>query len=191
MFLFVDTEVDGPFHFEQADQDARQPSIVQIAAILTDKELNELSLFHAYVAPQQHKPWYQGTTIEMAKMYGVPIQAALTAVLALASKARFISGHNIDFDRRVLLSHVLRFGNQSDVQLIPSLLFCTMMAATPYCNILHPTSEGELKWPKLREAVELMLGEKMIGEHDAMADCRYSLRIAREIKDRQKGKLHG
>jgi len=93
--------------------------------------------------------------------------------------------HNMDFDRNVLFSELVRAARMPPA---PKLLrqlealptHCTMLTSVNLCRL--PGRYGDYKWPRLEELHQHLFGHGFPGAHDAAADvlacvrCFYAMR---------------
>ncbi|MEM3265692.1 MAG: 3'-5' exonuclease [Thermoplasmata archaeon] len=82
-------------------------------------------------------------------------------------KADIIVGHNISFEYKFFLSYGLQIQQKT---------FCTMKKSTDLCMIPHYYG---YKWPKLSEAVEILLNEKP--EYKKLHDARYDVFLTAKL----------
>lgn len=194
--LFFDLETSGFPNRLLPDDDARQPHIVQFAAILADDLGNELATAkmlvkppHGFVIPEQAVAVH-GITTEHAMEFGVPIAVAAYILDSFAGSVHAIVAHNIAFDSAMMGIAYARLKKASGLLCYREFHFCTMLATTGICKL--PGSRGDYKWPKLSEAYQHLFGEPLIGAHDAMVDVRATARIYFELKRRAKAEApHG
>lgn len=87
----------------------------------------------------------------------------------LLESSDVIVAHNVDFERRFLQEYSVRFDN--------SKLYCTMLNTTGLCRIKHPYFG--YKWPKLSEAVEILLKDEIDKDklHDASYDVMLTVKL--------------
>lgn len=182
MNLFFDTETTGRAHFNLPASHPQQPKIVQLAAMLTDSELNPISSVSLVINPGCTIPdeaaSIHGITTEIAETRGVCEWSALGVFCELAKRASRLIAHNIDFDDLVMKSAIYRTTNQIGVTNHLER-FCTMKSMTNICQI--PGAYGN-KWPKLSEAYKHATGSELKGAHDAMADVAGCVEVYRWMK---------
>jgi len=126
-----------------------------------------------------------GITDEVAVEFGVNAEFALSAFTHLYQRADIVCAHNIKFDKGVIETAIARHYKQ--VMPLRKMLFCTMEAATPICN-LPPTERmvsagfNKPKPPKLEECIKHFFGEDLVDAHDAMADLAACRRVYLHLK---------
>lgn len=188
MILIFDTETTGKAFLKLPLDHASQPRIIQLGAILMDKEWQvraEVNLIAKGIDIPQEASAIHGITNEVANECGVPQGMLLDAFHELSKLAKVVVAHNFDFDRFMVAREMAiqtqcygSFGHLKDMS------FCTMKAMTPICQI--PGSYDDFKWPKLIEAYRHCFNEDFDGAHDAMADVRACARVYRWLMERAK-----
>lgn len=190
MILFFDTETTGLPDFKSPSDAPHQPHIVQMGAILTDHEFNEVERLDLYVRPEgwsipDEVAAIHGVTNEIAMAKGVPEQDMLSSFLAMWNRCSYRVAFNEQFDRRILRIAMKRFlGQEVADTWDKAQAQCAMKMASPRCN-LPPTPKMLAagfrgpKQPKLSEAVKLIMGEDMVGAHSAIVDVEYTVRLYR------------
>jgi DNA polymerase-3 subunit epsilon len=191
--LFFDTETTGLVLRQLAADDARQPDVVQLAALLTDEtgervlaSMNVLVRPNRAIDPGAAKA--HGITQQDAEKYGVTPADAFGLFAGLVAKADVLVAHNLSFDALVMRAAWHRtFGVDLRDQLQGKKAFCTMKAMTPVTKILGPRAKhrADFKWPKLQECIEFFFSEKLIGAHDAMVDVKACARVYFELMRRR------
>lgn len=192
--LFFDTETTGLVDRYAAEDDPRQPDVVQIAAILIDpaKPDSPLASFCSLVRPAKDidpgAAKAHGITKQMADAYGLSPLVAFSAFRELVARADTLVAHNLSFDALVMRTAWHRtFGTDLRDELQGKKAFCTMKAMTPVCKILTGRSRHskDWKWPKLSECIEFFFGEKLEGAHDALVDTKACARVYFELMRRR------
>lgn len=184
MFLFYDTETTGKAA-EGGYQAPGQPRLVQLAAILTNEDLEEQAIFYTKVRPEgweipQDVVAIHGITTSIASAEGLTCRAVLYTFLKFYNKSTRIICHNIWFDKLIMRSEFFRIGAED---LPPKPEFCTMMAATPICKLPPYPGKGGFKWPKLEECMLHFYGYKPTDSHNALADVRNTIKVYKAIQE--------
>lgn len=202
MFLFYDCETSGLPNWRLSASDPSQPHIIQLAAILTDDQFNEVSCLNVLIEPDgwtipQAVTDLTGITNLQAVSWGVPAALALRTFLALHAKATMRVAHNEDFDSFLVRIQMARHGWDEPAQEQwrgdPNA-FCTMKAATPICN-LPPTDRmvaagfTKPKPPKLTEAHEHFFGCVFDNAHNALADVRACMAVFRCLQESEETEI--
>lgn len=182
--LFIDTETTGFPRPSLAIDDACQPRLVQLAAVLADEAGDEKAHASLLVRPDgwtipPDASQVHGLTDAECATYGVDVVVALGVLRAMGRGCDAVVAHNHEFDAFVLGGEFKRA--RADYPLTASS-FCTMLAATDVCRI--PGRRGGYKWPKLAEAHRIICGCDFQDAHDAMADVRACMRIYFKLKER-------
>ncbi len=189
MLLFYDTETTG-FPDDYADVDApSQPHCVQLAAILTGDDGEEVSSINLIVKPDgwsipASSSRIHGITTEAALRYGIREVVAAGVFYDMACQADTVIAHNEKFDRKIIRTMFARARPQ---WLFNNDAFCTMEEASPIVN-LPPTERmiaagmDKPKPPKLDECYRFFFNEELVGAHDALVDVRACARVYRHLK---------
>ncbi|MBT01615.1 DNA polymerase III subunit epsilon [bacterium] len=193
-YLFFDTETTG-FPVKGAPwSDERQPHLVQIAAILYDKDFNEVANVSEIIYPEavisgHEQSWIipesaakiHRITQARAVEYGKNIHKVLNKFNEMLLSSKMLIAHNIDFDLKILKIAYTRIG--SDL-ILPEDLFCTMKSTTDICKIPNKRGWGGYKWPNLSELHTFLFNESFDGAHDALVDVKATARCFMELKNR-------
>lgn len=203
MYLIFDTETDGLVNHKQEYDHPDQPHIVQLAAILLDRKLQEVCSLATIIRPdgwEMPPSVLEGTglsleeareqriklpacdihgiTQEIAMEKGAPASMVFQLFDNMAEQAGIAICHNCSFDYIAVQAEFHRRGWNHN---IPEDRICTMKSTTDYCKI--PGKFG-WKWPKLQELHQFLFGEEFEGAHDALADVRATARCFIELKAR-------
>jgi DNA polymerase III epsilon subunit-like protein len=192
MVLTVDLESSDLLKRDLPLDSPDQPWIVSIAADLSTLDGISRDFFCTRVRSggRKIKPEAEGVhgiSSRAAGRSGVSEITALGMLCGFAAQATVLVGHNIEFDRDVIVSLLLRNGRDTGMLLRPGLtLACTMKAATPICRLPHdpPWDSGQFRWPSLDEACEIILKEPArAGFHSAFDDVGRCKRLYLELRD--------
>ena len=192
MKLFIDTETTGLADFYRPASAPHQPRIVQLAALLTDEEGDDVDSFSVIIKPDgftipTEAAAIHGITTETAIANGIPTTKAMDMLRGLAEKSDRYIAHNCSFDSLMVTIEAVRQGWDLKHPLLDKAKwFCTMKATTPICQL--PGLYGDYKWPKLQEAFQFAFGQPFVGAHDALADVRACKRIYFWLQERNKPK---
>lgn len=199
MLLFFDTETTDLPLFKSPSEDPRQPHLIQVAALLTDddgEEIERLSTIVALpegveVAPEAFAA--HGITPARSRAEGRDALEVLGELFAMRDKAEIDVAHNRQFDARIARIQALRYGLFDPFEKGRSE--CSLTLSTPILN-LPPTPKmvaagfKKPKSPNLGECVEFFFGEKHDKAHDALADVIACKRVYFAIKQ-GRGKWEG
>lgn len=166
------------------------PYIVQLSYILYDDQTNHIiniqddiiKLPENVVLPEESVKIH-GITREKSNKKGIPISDALDKFNELIKESDIIVGHNISFDRRLIMVECIR--NDKLMFFDKKNEFCTMFRSINLCAIekVNPkTGEKYFKYPNLSELHEKLFGNKPKGTHDSMADILICMRCYERMK---------
>jgi DNA polymerase III epsilon subunit-like protein len=191
------------------------PSIIQLSYIIYDTENPENSkIFNKYVKiPENVVISESSIAIHHITREKINQEPSIKRTLISEAVAEFMAdimnpevvivvGHNVQFDRKMIISELLRLGSNSDTEkkqlefLMNNKNFvCTMNDTAPICKIqmaVHYTDKktGEdkvfykVKSPKLSESYFHYFGYDPSGEalHDALIDVILCLRVFMKYK---------
>lgn len=199
LILAYDTETTGLPNWGAPSEDASQPHIVQLAAILIEEDTREeLEVLNVIVKPDgwtipAEVAAIHGITHERALAEGIPEDEALERFMALWQRCCEAGGgrlaHNESFDMRILRIALMRYVGQEQADAWKAgPAICTQTASTPICK-LPPTAKmiaarrNHPKSPNLAEAYEFFTGQKLEGAHDALVDVTACIAVHWAITD--------
>jgi len=174
--LFFDTETTGFPEWKLPSGSPEQPHLVQLAAILCDRqsqqivaEMNVIIKPDEWVIPQETIDVH-GITNEYANEHGIPEKEALEMLLKMANRAVERNAYNKTFDQRIVRIACKRYTDEATVEkwAIKDDHSCSMRMAQ---KILGGRS------PKLAAAYEYFTGDELVGAHDAMADTKACMKV--------------
>jgi DNA polymerase III epsilon subunit-like protein len=117
------------------------------------------------------------------------ISEALDEFMADFEKCEYIVGHNVDFDKKMILAECKRLHNTCAFEKILKKegFSCTLMRTIDLCNLETKTATGRKykKFPKLSESYKTLFGHEPLGEslHNALIDVVVCLRIFCRLGD--------
>lgn len=183
-----DTETTGIPDFKAPSEAVHQPHLVDIAALLFDKEGNFVDCYEAMVAPNgwvipDEVAAIHGITTEMALNNGVPEEEAIAGFLDIHNQAAQRVAHNRQFDDRIMRIAFMRYRDEAFAdQFKAAPGFCTCQSTINIVK-LPPTEKmkragfNKYKQPKVSEALEFFTGDQLDGAHRAYADAEAAARI--------------
>lgn len=190
--LVFDTEVQHlPLKGTPSD-DPRQPHIVELAAILWDDEDDTTEEYCTLIKPDgwESSPEalaVHGITAERGYAEGIYEVDALDRFHGMRKQASIKVAHNIFFDNRIIRIAYKRFYSPEEADSwSASLGYCTCTKACPIVK-LPPTERmlqygfNKFKNPSLSECIKHFFDEELIDAHSALADCRATLRLYKEL----------
>jgi len=183
-FLVFDTETTGlPKKFKAPLNDFDNwPRMVQLAWQCHDLEGNLLFSKNHVITPDgftipEDVIAVHGISNEIAKEKGIPLKEALIDFVADVKQAKFIIGHNVEFDINIVGSELLRCEMEEIMTTAPSL--CTKDESTDYCGLRNKS--GTIKPPTLTELHIKLFNEPFPEAHNAAADVEYTTRCFLEL----------
>lgn len=181
--LFYDTETTGLPLWSNPSDDPGQPYIVQLTALLTDRDGLKISSMDCLIKPPAEAPFSEeavdihGITAEQCQALGVPMENALPLFFELWFKADLRIGHSESFDARMIRIEGFReFAEGIGDDWKAGKAFCTMMKSVnivkvPPTEKMMAAGRKNFKNPTLNEAYEHFTGSTLGDKaHNAMFD---------------------
>lgn len=185
-FLFFDTETTGtPLNYKAPSSDTRNwPRLVQLGWILMTKNGKKVSEKSYIVKPKDFTIPADATkihkiTTKMALEQGRELSFVIDEFLKDFNKAKYIVGHNIDFDKKIVGAELIRL-SRPDV-MDSKKAFCTMKSSIDFCKI--PGYYG-YKYPKLQELYHKLFGRDFEEAHNAASDIEATQQCFWELRKR-------
>ena len=184
--LVFDTETTGlPINRHAPFSDSSNwPYILQLSWALYDTETcridvaNHLIKIADTVTISEKSQEVHGITREKANLEGICIKRALNNFRNATYQADIISGHNLNFDKSLIMAESHR--NNSRIGLLKTKKYvCTMKEGINLCKIIatnSKTGETYYKFPKLSQLSEHLFNETPQNTHDALVDVLVCLR---------------
>src|SRR6218665_3094929 len=174
MFLIFDTETKGlprDYNAPLTDFD-NWPRVVQIAWQLHDASGKLISNQNLIVKPEGFSIPFNaekvhGISTERALREGHDLREVIMRFLEDVNQAKYLAGHNIEFDNNVMGCELLRLGEVNYLEEKKSL--DTKDLSTDFCAI-PGVKGGKFKWPTLTELYAKIFNEKFSDAHDAAYD---------------------
>jgi DNA polymerase III subunit epsilon len=183
LYLFIDTETTGlpkrlvangetDDAFEEEKHLLLWPRLVRLSYIIQDGRGTEI-LANDFIIKPDHfiiptvASDIHGITTEIANTKGQPLKTVLRHFRQVYDYTRFIVGHNIYFDTKVIAAEFLRndiqdtFTNRSKLD--------TMGLSVDYCAIKGHYS---YKYPTLSELYQKLFNKSFEGAHSSAIDVR-------------------
>ncbi|NOQ24749.1 MAG: DNA polymerase III subunit alpha [Bacteroidales bacterium] len=184
MFLIFDTETTGlPKKWKAPLTDFENwPRMVQLAWQCHDVEGNFLFAKNHVIIPEGYiipddVVEIHGISTEIAKEKGIQLKDALRDFVEDVEKAKFIIGHNVEFDINIVGSELLRCGIKEIMTTAPR--FCTKIEGTAFCAIRNKS--GGIKAPTLTELHLKLFNAPFPEAHNAAADVVATSRCFLEL----------
>ena len=174
MYLIFDTETTGlPSNYKAPISDlANWPRCVQIAWQLHDLTGKLINNQNYIIKPENYDIPHNATkihgiTTERATKEGYDLAWVLTEFNKDLQRTKWVIGHNIEFDNKIVGAEFLRKKIANVLQNLEQV--DTKNESTNYCAI--PSGKGgRYKWPKLIELHEKLFGVGFDDAHDAAYD---------------------
>lgn len=199
--LVFDTETTGLLTEKNASilETGKWPYIIQLSYILYDtdnnkvlKVSNDIIKLPENIYPSEKSVEIHGISKEKSNKFGIDIKRALREFNHCLIECEYIIGHNLSFDKRVIMVECNRnkMKQYFTTNGIRKLEFCTMKNATNLCkieSISKITGEKYFKYPSQSELHNYLFGNIPSGLHNAMADvlvclrCYYKIMYDRDI----------
>lgn len=194
--LVFDTETTGFVKFKEPSVSPSQPNLVQLGALLVDlstgREYGSLDVivYPANWKIPQEAALVHGVSQGIAEKVGVNLDTAVNLFVEWVEIADVVVCHNVAFDKVVMERAVAMVNLANNEEVIDPFagkpMFCTMKAATPIVKKKgrRPLHDEDYKWPKLIECMEFFFNEGLDGAHNAIVDCRATVRVLIEMENR-------
>ncbi len=186
MYLIFDTETTGlPKNWNAPISDTDNwPRCVQIAWQLHDDMGNCIEQQDLLVQPEGYDIPYDaekihGISTELAEEQGIPISDVLDQFNNVINKAKFIVGHNVNFDLNIMGAEFFRAELANKLHELPVLDTCTEQTAK-LCE-LPGGRGGKFKLPTLSEIYEFLFHTSFVEAHNASADVEATARCFFEL----------
>ena len=185
MFLTFDTETTGlPKNFKADVSDSENwPRLVQLAWQLNDQTGKLISNKSIIVKPENftipfNSEKVHGISTEKAIKDGIGLTETLLKFEEDIKKSKYIIGHNINFDLKILGAEHYRKNLNSDLE--NKISIDTGIISKSYCNLKGGLGGG-LKMPKLIEMYEILFNNKFTDAHDASYDVNATAKCFFEL----------
>ena len=185
MFLTFDTETTGlPKNFKADVSDSENwPRLVQLAWQLNDQTGKLISNKSIIVKPENftipfNSEKVHGISTEKAIKDGIGLTETLLKFEEDIKKSKYIIGHNINFDLKILGAEHYRKNLNSDLE--NKISIDTGIISKSYCNLKGGLGGG-LKMPKLIEMYEILFDNKFTDAHDASYDVNATAKCFFEL----------
>lgn len=184
MILAVDIESSGLPAKGMELTDPAFPWCVQVAAVLFDFDGHDHAVFSTRIraegrAVSAGAQAVHGISAREAGKSGIPEVVALSTICHFAGQAQYLTGFNVEFDRSILESTLLRLSKETRRLVRPGLMLVDLMRpSSAFCRLNSGREDGQYKFPKLDEAMSGIRNERpRQGRHDALRDCLSAKRL--------------
>jgi len=181
--IVFDTETTGlPLNrYSSIYKTNEWPYIIQLSYMVYDEntheiisDINDYILIDDKIEITNESYEKHGITRVHLKENGIPIVEALTKFKKYMESCHVVVGHNVSFDKRMVLVECIRH----KIQLNMKETFCTMKNSVDLCQFEAKNKEGETyyKYPKLEELHYYLFSHNIKNLHDASVDILVCLR---------------
>jgi len=163
------------------------PYIVQLSYIIFNTETFEIEEhYNQYInigeniKLDEEAVKIHGLTRDFLMKYGIKIEDALQQMSKDINKCDLIVGHNVIFDKNVVLVEAIR----NDIPVRFKKEYCTMKNGKDICKIEKINAKGEkyFKYPKLIELHEKLFNKSPNNLHNSFNDILVTLRCFMKLK---------
>lgn len=185
--IILDIETSGLRKYRHPDPEnlSNWPRIVQIAYQVFDvhdKEVDRVAVIFKQPRPLPPESIeIHGITDEMCKQFGVKPEPVLTKLYDYSQKAKYLAGHNIEFDFDVIEANMRRFKITDDFEME---WLCTMQTSKELKKLKPKDKNGRTKMPTLGELHDHLFGFVPEKLHNAEEDMLSVSRCFFEMKKR-------
>ena len=192
--LFFDTETSNFIKKALPADHPDQAWTVQIGALLTDLEGNEIGKLNVIIKANgremnHYAEEVHGISVERADEEGIEEKDAAEQFGLLLRQANLVVGHNFDFDWKYA-QHLLERNMDTLSDEARSAFYldlpnqCTMKdkKIVKFCGLKNKANRP--KWPKLIELYKILFGEGFEDAHDAFADITATAKCYFELLKR-------
>jgi len=181
--IIFDTETTGlPLQRNSSIYKTNEwPHIIQLSYMVVDDEtheilvdVNDYILINDDVVITEKSFDVHKITREFLKENGIPIHEALNRFIYHMQDCIRVVGHNVSFDKRMVLVEGIR----NKIQVNMKNTFCTMKNGTDICAIKRTSQEGKeyFKYPTLMELHHFLFDHDVKDLHDASVDIMVCMR---------------
>ena len=186
MYLIFDTETSGlPRNISAPISDLENwPKILWLGFVLLNENLEIIRKGNYYVNPDEkiliNVTRITGISNEIVEKYGNSTFEILTIFKDVCRKAKFLVGHNLDYDYKVISAEIKR--NNLDFSLTRKKRICLMKSSMEY--VKKKDADGELTFPRLSELFEKLYKENydMKNSND---DIEYAMKCFIKLKEKK------
>lgn len=139
-YLFFDTETTGlPQNYKAPSSDIKNwPRLIQLSWIITDQFQNILAKHNHIIKPNgfvipNESISVHGISTEYAKINGENLNEVLDLFESDIKSAKYIIGHNIDFDKKIIEAEFYR--ENKVLSWKGTISLCTMKSAIDFCKL--------------------------------------------------------
>jgi DNA polymerase III epsilon subunit-like protein len=173
----------------------QMPSVIQLSFIIYNQRTCEIThLFNEYIDIDDRifisdeVTRITGIDRDTLDARGIPMFYALSVFLQCVKHCDAIVAHNSDFDMRMIIVEMMRYGFPIEGVFDRLQICCTQTMGQPICR-LPSKSAGWMKPPRLSELYVYLFGTQMDNLHNAIVDvlvcfrCFLKLAFDREMTE--------
>ena len=184
--LVFDTETTGlPKNNPSIYQTDLWPYIVQLSYVIYDvdnmhliTEQDHIIKLSESINISEESVKIHGISKEKSNTLGINIKTALKKFIEDMKTVDLLVGHNISFDKRMIIVECIRNKIQGRFPSEQAKYFCTMKKGTEICKIEavnKETNETYFKYPKLEQLYYNFFKTKPRGLHNSLVDVHACL----------------
>lgn len=185
-YLFFDTETTGlPQNYNAPSSDIKNwPRLIQLSWIITDQFQNILAKHNHIIKPNgfvipNESMSVHGISTEYAKINGENLDEVLDLFESDIKSAKYIIGHNIDFDKKIIEAEFYR--ENKVLSWKGTISLCTMKSAIDFCKLRNFYG---YRYPKLQELYNKLFGTDFENAHNAFSDISATVKCFWEMVKR-------
>ena len=186
-YLFFDTETTGiPLDYNAPSSDIKNwPRLIQLGWILMNENGKKISEKSYIVKPDgfsipTNAAKIHKITTKVAMEKGHNLSFVIDEFIEDFNKSKYIVGHNIDFDKKIIGAELIRLSKQDVMN--NKETFCTMKLSVNFCKIFGKT---DYKYPTLQELYKKLFGSDYGEAHNALSDTEATQQCFWEMKKRK------
>ena len=203
-FLVFDVETNAMVEWGLPADHDNQARLAAWGMLFVDDNMNITEGYHGLVKPDgwcmtEEASRVNGLTDERLHAEGKDIRLPMTLMGEAIDFGRTLVAHNLSFDLKIMRGEFRRLDwgrdDRFDSKGVPLEPYkyadrcersgiCTMLRLTAECQIPRNDGKRGYKWPKLQEAVQIILGEELRDAHTAAADTIACYRLLKAMKQR-------
>lgn len=187
--LVFDTETTGlPIGRNPSIRETKKwPHIIQLSCILYDTSKNELLCSYDEIIKvpinipiSEESISLHGISRDISTTKGILIKKALDDFNSMLKQADMVIGHNISFDKRLIMVESIRLyiSQYFTIDGVRKPEYCTMKNSVELCRIEKIGRDGEkyFKYPSLTELHDYLFKKTPKSVHNSMVDILLCLR---------------
>ena len=185
--LVFDTETTGlPKRYSKYKDTHEWPHIIQISYIYYNTDTHEFQPFDHIIKLEstteisEESVRIHKITRMISQEKGVDIKTALGEFIQLAKNVDYVIGHNLQFDKNMIIVECIRNGLWSPFLNKRFKEFCTMKQTVDLCKLPqttpHPKYPDSYKFPKLEELHWCLFNILAKNLHNSLHDVIVTLR---------------